>query len=105
MLKNICEENLQSIYNISRLSSGTFDTKINEWFKAHISDKLKQTLLNSPIVITNSGRSILREIKVPVIKEELYYRYHEILSKTIFSIPIERESIEWTNVLNLFRLR
>ena len=100
MLKSSCDENLYCVYNISRISSGTFDNKINEWFKTQVSDKLKQTLLNTPIVITNSGRSILQEIKVPVIKEELYSRYHAILSETIFKIPIEKESIEWTSVLN-----
>ncbi|MBZ0244313.1 MAG: hypothetical protein K8H85_00045 [Cyclobacteriaceae bacterium] len=100
MLKTNCDENSYSIHNISRISPGNFDSKINEWFKMQVSDKLKQTLLDTPIVITNSGRAILREVKVPVIKDELYSRYHDILSKTNFKIPIEGESAEWTNVLN-----
>lgn len=97
----LSKENFSCIYNVCELTPGSFDTKIQEWFKVNVSDKLKEKLLTTTVVPTNtSRRANLKEIKIPILENEHYQAYYKLVSKTIFPIPLEEEAIQWGKTLN-----
>lgn len=101
MLEQLCKEDYACCYNVCELSPGSFETKVKDWFKASISDKLKEKLLVHPVVATNEGkRTSLKFISIPCCEKVHYASYYRLIDETNFSIPIEAESERWSNVVN-----
>jgi hypothetical protein len=101
MLELLSADNRAALYHICKLTTGAFDSKIQEWFKLNISDKLKTKLYSHRIVLNNLGtRSTLEEIKIPILDNKHYKDYYNLITKTIFLIPDESEVEQWGKILN-----
>ncbi|MBY0425325.1 MAG: hypothetical protein K2Q22_06790, partial [Cytophagales bacterium] len=102
LLKMLCDEKIDAIYNICYLRQTIFEGNTQEWFKKSVSDKIKDCILNNEVVLTSSNkREKLAKVYIPYPEnDESFEEYFSICEKTSWQIPIKKEAHKWYSLLN-----